>query len=74
MQIRALQYVESNQLYLPKDAVLPPLKLAEIVGQDLAELAGPLATAVLQALVVHSELNLSLKHTSIDCLTQSRIY
>jgi hypothetical protein len=41
----ALQYGESNQLHFPKDAVFPPLKMAEFVGQDLAELAGTLATA-----------------------------
>jgi hypothetical protein len=45
MQRRAFKYGESNQLRLPKDAVLPPLKMAEFVGQDLAELAGILATA-----------------------------
>jgi hypothetical protein len=45
MQRRVLQYGKSNQLHLPKDAVFPPLKMAEFVVQDLAELAGILATA-----------------------------
>jgi hypothetical protein len=45
MQRRALQYGKSNQLHLPKDAVCPPLKITEFVGQDLAELAGILATS-----------------------------
>jgi hypothetical protein len=45
MQRRALQYGESNQIHFPKYAVFPHLKMAEFVGQDLAELAGILAPA-----------------------------